>query len=48
MLDKILKYIDNNYEYEYNEETEICGEKIVYYEELKKFIEELKRSGKYE
>ena len=43
MLDKILKYMEDNYEYEYNEETGICGAKIVYYEELKEFIEKLKK-----
>lgn len=43
MLDKVLKYMEDNYEYECDEENGVRGAKIVDYEELKEFIEKLKK-----
>ena len=48
MLDKILKYIEDNYYYEVDEENGTRLGKIVDYEELKEFIEKLKECERNE
>lgn len=46
MLDKILEYIEDNYEYV--DEIGLHGARMIYYEELKEFIEKLKKEWNYE
>lgn len=46
MLDKILKYMEDNYSYDFDEENGIRLGKIIDYDNLKEFIEQLKECEK--